>query len=301
MGLYLGILVTSSYTNNQLCNSGYHANKEEGGGGTPASTVEAARQFDRSLDMPERLMGIRRLRKKIAAAAHGHVLEVAMGTGRNLEFYNLEGVRPFSTATLPRVGTGIYHDRNPHLTSYTGVDISHDMLDIATEKLHNLNPKTALANRPTGSSPSVGVPGRPYQSGKLRLLQYDVQQFIPRPPCEPNESGKYDVVIQTFGLCSVKDPALVLSNLAEVVQPNTGRIILLEHGKGWLGCLNSWLDCYAAQHFHSYGCWWNRDIEAIIAKSVQSIPGLELVKLRRPYLLQAGTIVWAELKVRTKV
>ncbi|VUC34338.1 unnamed protein product, partial [Clonostachys rosea] len=101
----------------------------------------------------------------------------------------------------------------------------------------------------------------------------------------------------TFGLCSVSDPVAVVSNLATAVKPGTGRIILLEHGKGWYGIVNGLLDRNAGQHFEKYGCWWNRDIQALVEEAARKTPGLEVVKVERPFLLQMGTLLWIELKM----
>ena len=48
---------------------------------------EAAKTFDQDIDLAETLMGIGRLRRRLARRAHGDVLEVSAGTGRNLDYY----------------------------------------------------------------------------------------------------------------------------------------------------------------------------------------------------------------------
>jgi methyltransferase OMS1, mitochondrial len=107
-------------------------------------------------------------------------------------------------------------------------------------------------------------------------------------------------VIQTFGLCSVSDPVAVLANLATSVKPDTGRIILLEHGKGWYGLVNGLLDKNADKHFAKYGCWWNRDIQTLVEEAAKMTRGLEVVKLQRPNISQMGTLFWVELRVASK-
>jgi methyltransferase OMS1 len=95
----------------------------------------------------------------------------------------------------------------------------------------------------------------------------------------------------------VSDPVAVLQNLAKSVKEETGRIILLEHGKGYFGLLNGMLDKNADHHFQKYGCWWNRDIQGLAEEAAAKTPGLEIVKVVRPNWTQMGTLVWVELKV----
>jgi methyltransferase OMS1 len=94
-----------------------------------------------------------------------------------------------------------------------------------------------------------------------------------------------------MGLCSTPDPAALLCQLGRFVKPDTGRIILLEHGRSHYQWMNNILDQHAPAHADRHGCWWNRDIGEIVERS-----GLEVVKMRRFHL---GTTWWVELKVKT--
>ncbi|KJZ78626.1 hypothetical protein HIM_02017 [Hirsutella minnesotensis 3608] len=135
-----------------------------------------------------------------------------------------------------------------------------------------------------------------FLGGHLRLINSDAHRPLPPSPAR-DSGGKYDTIVQTFGLCSVSDPVAVIANLACAVKPGTGRIFLLEHGQGWYGLVNGLLDKYAGQHFDKYGCWWNRDIEGLVDEAVKKTPGLETVDLHRPKFWQFGTLVWVELRV----
>lgn len=94
------------------------------------------------------------------------------------------------------------------------------------------------------------------------------------------------------------DPTTLLANMASHLQPNTGRILLLEHGRGTFDWMNRRLDTSAPQHFQKYGCWWNRDIERLVAEAAEKVPGLEVVKLERPGWFQMGTTLMIELRVK---
>ncbi|KAJ6166706.1 hypothetical protein N7470_002153 [Penicillium chermesinum] len=98
----------------------------------------------------------------------------------------------------------------------------------------------------------------------------------------------YDTVVQTMGLCSMPDPVGTLRHLGEITEPEHGRILLLEHGRSYYGWLNTMLDNLATAHANRYGCWWNRDIGAIVKES-----GLEIVERKRYHF---GTTWWLVLR-----
>ncbi|POS84056.1 hypothetical protein EPUL_003576 [Erysiphe pulchra] len=228
--------------------------------------------FDDTVDSNEYWLGITSLRKKLVQKAHGHVLEVSVGTGRNLTFYdwNIQG---HNGVGRPDASNNI---KKGSVISFTAIDISPEMLKIARKKLDAL------------------IPG--YKS--VRWIQGDavVAGTIPGPPGnlsgeDIKEKLKYDTIVQTMGLCSVKDPIGLLRNLGEYIKEEDGRILLLEHGRGRWRWLNFMLDKTAKEHAQAFGCWWNRDIQNLVEKS-----GLEIVKIMTPKWWHGGTTWWIELK-----
>ncbi|CAK7219087.1 hypothetical protein SEUCBS140593_003770 [Sporothrix eucalyptigena] len=263
-----------------------------------------AAAFDASLDMPERIMGILSQRKKLARASHGAVLEVAVGTGRNVGYY-LWDPQSFSPdyirASAIASGQAIAPEGTT-ITSFTGIDLSGDALSIARTQLRVTIP--AVAAVIPKKTPAIGnsASGRTTEvfnvlDNKVRLFQGDAMQPLPAPALS-TASPYYDTIVQTFGLCSVADPVVLLANMAAVLKPETGRIVLLEHGRGWWSVVNSLLDKYAGRHFARFGCWWNRDMDAIVADAQKAVPGLEVVSVKRPGWLQFGTLWWIELRVK---
>ena len=105
-------------------------------------------------------------------------------------------------------------------------------------------------------------------------------------PC-PSPNG-FDTVIQTMGVCSTPDPAMLLTNLGKLTRHEGGQILLLEHGRSHYAWLNRILDTTAPAHADKHGCWWNKDIGQIVKDS-----GLEVVKIKRYHL---GTTWWIELR-----
>ncbi|KAI9842664.1 MAG: hypothetical protein M1838_003055, partial [Thelocarpon superellum] len=151
----------------------------------------------------------------------------------------------------------------PRCHSLTLVDLNKPMLNQAGEKFRALYP--------TKASPT--------------LLVQDAATPIPAP-----SPRGFDTIVQTMGLCSTPAPVLLLRNLGRLVNPDRGRILLLEHGRSHYQWLNRILDSLAPAHADKHGCWWNRDIGAIVSES-----GLEVVEMRRYHL---GTTWWFELRPR---
>ena len=71
--------------------------------------------FDKSVDSTEFWMGIGWLRKWLLAKAHGNVLEVSVGTGRNSRFYKEE-----------------------QCSSITMIDLSSEMIEVAQQRFKGM-------------------------------------------------------------------------------------------------------------------------------------------------------------------
>lgn len=221
-----------------------------------------APSFDSSVEWTESLMGLNRLRKKMAQEASGDVCEVSIGTGRNLTFYdwNFPGLNG-----LGKTGKG-NPVRKGKVKSFTAIDKSAEMLEIAHEKFTKEYP---------------GILG-------VRWVIQDATRPLPNPPVAASEKRKkYDTIIQTMGLCSTSDPVALLKNLGESVEDG-GRIMLLEHGRSTSNWVNTYLDGLAARHAREFGCVWNKDIGEIVEES-----GLEVLKMERRHF---GTTWWIELR-----
>uniref|UniRef100_A0A7S0WZR0 Methyltransferase type 11 domain-containing protein n=1 Tax=Chlamydomonas leiostraca TaxID=1034604 RepID=A0A7S0WZR0_9CHLO len=118
---------------------------------------------------------------------------------------------------------------------------------------------------------------------ECRAHQFD-SHFKQRCACGKSEDGlplqrfapgSFDTVVDAFGLCSHDDPVAVLKQAARLVKPE-GRIILMEHGQASWGAWNKRLDEGAEDHKRKWGCWWNRDILAIVTQA-----GLEIESVSR--------------------
>lgn len=371
IGGYLSMLVMSAATDPR------HDDAQDYECCTPTGRPLDVRQgritalvFDQELNASEGRMGIKKLRKLMGGLARGHVLEVAVGTGRNVDYVDWDEIRAAAPPVVAAAAAGEGEERRgvksekelerervmrrmnkgergmvlpgdeaPEVVSYTGVDVSTDVLEVAWGKLRKAVPELVPRRRRTSqeeqqqqqrqnetqgqqhtkpSAPQTTTavldpqPSRPdallaanIGAGRIRLYKSDAQESLPAPPALTSHDSTrvhpaprfYDTVMQNFGLCSVADPQRLLTNMAAVLRPGSGRIYLLEHGRGSYGWLNSLLDKFAPNHFRKYGCWWNRDIEEIVRRAEREVPGLEVVRVDRPLWMQGGTMLWIELKV----
>ncbi len=349
MGAYISLVISSSSKSKVSPCASVCANPATAGpGGTPlpptgrpaeieaAASPEEVRQtaaaFDKEQDVPELLIGVRGLRKEMARRARGHVLEVAVGTGRNLPFYDWtevvaadeeQGRIQRERERIRKVldqhswagskGVDVESDKiagklDGEVLTFTGLDISADMLTVARDRLRDTVPglKAIMRRKRAEAMPQEKGTVVDLLDGRVRLVLADAQQPLVEPPNTPSipaamvPNGKYDTIVQTFGLCSVEDPAKLLASMASKLRPETGRILLLEHGRGWYGWMNERLDGSAEKHFQRYGCWWNRDIEQIVRDAEKTVPGLEVVRVDRPGWFQFGTTLMIELKVTAR-
>jgi methyltransferase OMS1 len=100
-----------------------------------------------------------------------------------------------------------------------------------------------------------------------------------------------------MGLCSTPSPHELLENMARHLNTSNpeAKILLLEHGRSYQHWLNNILDNAAAKHAEIHGCWFNRDIGALVEEAAER-SGLDVVKERRRHL---GTTWIYELRPKS--
>lgn len=244
--------------------------------------LDVTRNFDDEVDFSEKLMWLGGKRRKLCKEACGNVLEVSAGTGRNMEYYNLDPIRT---------------PREKRIKSLVFNDLSEIMVYQAQKKFDKLQEqKEPIAKF----------------RGPVKFVVGDAsdRRIITRP------EGGFDTIIQTMGVCSMANPVGFLKRLGQLVrQPGEestgvdmklpaeeektrhdygeagkeqtqaketsdkdkgGRILLLEHGRSYYNFINRFLDDNAKLHAHRYGCWNNKDIDKVIEDS-----GLEIESKRR--------------------
>ncbi|KAL8802347.1 MAG: hypothetical protein Q9200_006612 [Gallowayella weberi] len=209
-----------------------------------------ASTFDRDVDRTEWMYGFAKLRKKLIQKAHGNVLEAAIGTGRNSEFYNLNQISSISLQ-----------------------DQSKEMVEIAQAKWRKIHPEYERCRFITGSALETlpPPPGRPEDEG------YDT---IVATISLCSTLGPSLFLRNLAGHLSHRNMTTQASvaGASDSKESLPARILLLEHGRSYFSWLNKFLDKSAPAHAKKYGCWWNRDIGKIIEDS-----GLEIISSQRKH------------------
>eukprot|EP01138_Halocafeteria_seosinensis_P016501 gb/GECG01016832.1/.p1 GENE.gb/GECG01016832.1/~~gb/GECG01016832.1/.p1 ORF type:complete len:284 (+),score=34.07 gb/GECG01016832.1/:1-852(+) len=197
-----------------------------------------ADDYDKKINMDELVMGMKLLRWfLIARNAYGDVLEVSTGTGRNFKYYRWNDADNTGDKT-----------EKQGVSSLTLSDASEPMLSVLTEH-HRLKCTSGENNSNTSRCTD--------QKGHRVTLSCNRAENL------PFNDNTFDTVVDTFGLCSVEDPAKALSEMLRVCKPG-GKILLLEHGRSRYRYLANILDKNAKEHAAKWGCWWNRDLRSLI-------------------------------------
>lgn len=226
---------------------------------------DESRDFDQEVELAEKLGFMKAKRRRLVNEAYGNVLEVSVGTGRNMDLYDL---RPYHKSENRSTG----RSRQRIVSSLTFNDQSEVMVEHARNKFEAMEAAT-----------------RPDQqfNGAVRFIVGDASTpgIIDRP------QGGYDTIVQTMGVCSTANAVDLLQRLGNLcrqpgeVSPHLessqddgrgGKILLLEHGRGTWSFLNRFLDDGAKMHAAHYGCWWNKDIQRVVKDS-----GLVVDRMRR--------------------
>ena len=190
-------------------------------------------RLDGSSSASANAFGVLDLRQEASKSVHGDVLEIAIGTGLQSEYYDPKSI-----------------------TSFTGIDISEGMLEMARKKL----------------SSTLSI----VESKGLELMNAEKLRF---------EDEAFDTVIDTFSMCVIPNPDMAIQEMARVVKQD-GEVILLENVKSdkeAVAIIQDVLEPLVTPI--SKNCKWNIDVN-----SFASMHGLRLVSSERKSLgtLQLG-------------
>lgn len=135
------------------------------------SWAKQALRYDRTIGFLERRVFGSEHREWACSRATGDTLEVAIGTGLNVAHYSEE-------------------------VKLSGLDLSPEMLTIATERTSDV-------------------------SRQVDLRQGDAHAL-------PFEDATFDTVVCTYSLCNIPVPRLAVAEMKRVLRP-AGKLILLDH------------------------------------------------------------------------
>jgi ubiquinone/menaquinone biosynthesis C-methylase UbiE len=181
-----------------------------------------ADQYDKKIWFDQHILGVARLRKNLLSKASGKILDVACGTGLN----------------LPLFPTG---------SDITAVDLSPNMLEVASKNATELGLNVNLA-----------------------VMDAEHLEFA---------DGSFDTVVSTLSTCTFPNPIKALQEIKRVCQPN-GLILLLEHGHSNLSWLARFQDRNEYQHYQDHaGCRWNQNPLDLVQSS-----GIKVLRNKRNIL-----------------
>ena len=155
--------------------------------------------------------------------------------------------------TVPPITSVVLCDRSHAMTTALAAKVAARLGYSATAVDDNKEAARAWAQSPPVSAVE-GEAKLPFAVG-----EFSTQEL-------PFADDTFDTVVDVFSLCSYDDPVRACEEMARVCKPS-GRVLLLEHGKGTSGRVNWYLDKWAVQHADHWGCWWNRDIRRVLRMS----------------------------------
>jgi methyltransferase OMS1 len=250
---------------------------------TMARYAQVSQTYDKDLDKDESQYRGFELRKRLIKQAEGHVLEVGVGTSRNLAYYMrpkvqsltlvdntpemlqcalAKHVQLYEIAKVPGLLLESSEDhraliRGAHMLAAFPLPVRQLFTDART---------TELPHAPAGASLSA-LTGLPWARDVSRantiptaLLHADAHKLDMLP------DDTFDTVVECFGLCSYADPVAVLQELQRVCRPD-GRMLLLEHGRGDGVLINSVIQLTNESHKRHWGCDRSKDIMALVRTS----------------------------------
>ena len=112
----------------------------------------------------------------------------------------------------------------------------------------------------------------------------------------PFADGTFDVVVSTFVLCSVADPARALSEIRRVLRPG-GRLVVLEHVRGG-GRLARWQERMTPLHRRLAGnCHLARDTAGSLARAGFDVGGIRPRRIPGSHPLVRSGIQGAAIRI----
>ena len=282
---------------------------------------DIAQVFDSCVSSSEILGGVNWQRRRLAKQARGNVLEVSVGTGRNMKYYNLDYTwkdwyantqyaelqrrKLEQEATIKAASSEMKEKLKPVLGLEFDIPLISPWAEARSKAKEltraNLREKGNQVNSLTFvdlSAPMVDIARKKFERkypgyGRVQFLTQSALDTFPSSPITDavRRHGGYDYVLQSMGLCSTPEPVQLLKHLSGLVHPSRGRILLLEHGRGYWRWMNGYLDSTAPRHAKNHGCWYNRDIGEIVEDS-----GLVIESCKRKHF---GTLWVIEARPRT--
>ena len=196
------------------------------------------------------------------------------------------------TLNRSRTSTGRNLAYYPPGVRLTATDCSAPMVEVCKRKAERAGYAPGARGFFGKNGKNEKLEKRENVANKARVL---ADARVSDAAASPFASDSFDAVVDTFGLCSFEDPVAALREMSRVCRKGRGekdaapgKIYLLEHGRSDWAWLSNILDRHADPHAKRWGCYWNRDILAIVREA-----GLEIQSVARYHLGTTYVIVAA--------
>ncbi|KAF9130315.1 hypothetical protein BGW39_003240 [Mortierella sp. 14UC] len=276
-----------------------NATKKQGGD-TNSFPSETARQstfdslapgYDKEVGLHEYLLGIQRRRKRLISEASGRVLEIASGTGRNVDYYKKgccdeivfsdfsEGMMKVLKEKVAGSDLGKRWDYQKRRIQ----QLEFERMAYQSKQQQQQQGQVGEEAAAIGGEPALTSSGSATTAAARDVVETEIRFKTMNAAAIPYPDQSFDTVIDTFGLCSFEDPVQVLKEMKRVLKPG-GKLLLLEHGNSHWGFMKDMQAKKLDRHVHKYGCYWNREIGQLVQDA-----GLKVVEQERS---QLGTVYY---------
>ena len=171
-------------------------------------------------------------------------------------------------------------------------DLEGDILEIGAGTGASL-PHYGHASRVVALEPDPSMAKRLPE--KVAAARVPVEVVAGSAEAVPYPDESFDVVVSTFMLCSVADPAAVLAEARRVLRSD-GKLILLEHVRGQ-GRTARWQERLTPLHRRMAGnCHLNRDTRATVAAAQFDASRVENIALPGTHALVRSGIQGVAIK-----
>lgn len=245
--------------------------------------------YDSEVRMHEYLLGIQRRRKRLLKKARGRVLEIASGTGRNIDFYPKGCCSEIVFSDFSEGMMEVLKDKVAK--SELGKRFDYQVRRQQQLELERIAYSTKMESTTTAAastaSDTTGVANQGQEAGSDTVVETKIGFKTMNAAAIPYPDQSFDTIVDTFGLCSFEEPVKVLQEMKRVLKPG-GQLLLLEHGNSSWKAMQDMQASKLDRHVHKYGCYWNREIEDLVAEA-----GLKITEKERS---QLGTVYFLVLE-----
>ncbi|KAF9576141.1 Methyltransferase-like protein 7B [Mortierella alpina] len=256
--------------------------------------------YDSEVGTHEYLLGIQRRRKRLLKLAKGRVLEIASGTGRNVDYYTKgccdeivfsdfsEGMMNVLKQKVAASDLGKRYDYQKRRQQQLELERIAHSRQVSDKQEQDPSQKEAPAVAAAAAASTTEEALSQQSSASVtqqptKVIETEIRFKTLNAAAIPYPDQSFDTVVDTFGLCSFEDPVQVLKEMKRVLRVG-GKLLLLEHGNSHWGFMKDMQAKQLDRHVHKYGCYWNREIEELVVEA-----GLKVVEKERS---QLGTVYY---------